>query len=181
VSRWESVWSEPIVFKLIVDTHAESKRREVGVEARVTIADARFVGGGSDIKEAMDSLLGAVRNSPERYFRGRIVSYAMGHGEEGMSPQERYFRALGRRPPQEGHSRMVIDMPPQEGYYRMFARTFAIEVPLKRNEENEAVEELTDEEARPIHAALFRILDEAEREIRRKLEATYPTFKLRSQ
>lgn len=148
------MWSEPIVFKLIVDTDAETKKREVEVEARVTIGDARFVGGGSGIREAMDSLLGAVRSSPEGNVRRTIVSHAVGHREDGMSPQEGYFRMLGR--------------------------TFAIEVPVKRNEKNEAVE-LTDEEARPIHAALLRILDEAEREIRRKLQAIYPTFKLRSQ
>jgi hypothetical protein len=42
---------------------------------------------------------------------------------------------------------------------------------------------LTDEEAKPIHTAILKILDEAESEIRRKLQAlspTYPTFQLRS-
>lgn len=69
------------------------------------------------------------------------------------------------------------------GYFTMWARTFFVDAPVKTAGHGG---ELTDEEARPIHAAITRILDEAEVEIRQKLEAivptypTQPTFKLRA-
>lgn len=78
--------------------------------------------------------------------------------------------------------RMEEEMDAPAGYFQMWARTFFIDAPVKRAEGGE----LTDEEARPIHAAITQILDEAEVEIRRKLEAivptypTHPTFKLRA-
>jgi hypothetical protein len=65
------------------------------------------------------------------------------------------------------------------GSFLMFARTFLIDAPAKRAGGGE----LTDEEAGPNHAAILKILDEAESEIRRKLQAispTYPTFQLRT-
>jgi hypothetical protein len=63
---WSEVMqSEPIVFKLLVGTNAETKKREIlELESSVTIGDAKFVGGGSGIMEAMDSLLAAVRAHP---------------------------------------------------------------------------------------------------------------------
>jgi hypothetical protein len=74
--RSELMRSEPIVFKLLVGTNAETKKREIlEVDASVTIGDAKFVGGGSGIKEAMDSLLAAVFAPPE----GNVLP---GHIEE---------------------------------------------------------------------------------------------------
>jgi hypothetical protein len=147
------MWSEPITFKLIVGADSETKTREVTVEARTAIGDAKFVGEGSNIDAAMQSLIGAVLSSPEGNVRG---PHRWSRFDEGMRPQEGYFPMLGR--------------------------TFTIEAPAKRNEQGQS-DELTDEEARPIHAAILKILDEAESEIRRKLQAlspTYPTFRLRS-
>lgn len=61
----EVMWSEPIVFKLLVGTNRETKKREIlEVESSVTIGDVKFSGGGSGIMEAMDSLLAAVLAHP---------------------------------------------------------------------------------------------------------------------
>jgi hypothetical protein len=83
------------------------------------------------------------------------------------------------------HRRLRMEEEPHApaGYFTMWARTFYIDAPIKTAGHGG---ELTDEEAQPIHAAITRILDEAEVEIRRKLEAivptypTQPTFRLRS-
>jgi hypothetical protein len=76
--------------------------------------------------------------------------------------------------------RLDEEMHEPAGSFQMFTRTFAIDAPVKRGGQSS---ELTDEEANPVHAAILRILDEAESEVRRKLQAlspTYPTFNLRS-
>jgi hypothetical protein len=131
--------SEPITFRLIVGTEGENKM----VEARTAIGGTTFVGRGSSLEEAVQSLL----------------------------------RGTQRR------LRMEEEMSAPAGYFTMWARTFYIDAPVKTGEHGS---ELTDQEARPIHAAITRILDEAEVEIRRKLEAivptypTQPTFRLRA-
>jgi hypothetical protein len=125
-------------------------RREVTVEARTAIGGAGFVGEGSSIDAAMQSLIDAVLSSPGGNVRG---PHRWRHLDE------------------EAHS--------PAGSFQMFGRTFLIDAPTKRADGGE----LTDEEAKPIHTAILKILDEAESEIRRKLQAlspTYPTFQLRS-
>lgn len=86
------------------------------VEASTAIGDARFVGEGSNIDAAMQSLIGAVLGSPEGNGRG---PHRWSRFDEGMRPQEGYFPMLGRR--------------------------FIIDAPAKRNEQGHA-DELTDEE-----------------------------------
>jgi hypothetical protein len=140
--------SEPVTFRLVVGEDGE-----VTVQARTAIGDANFVGEGSNLGAAMQSLVGAVERSPA----GNV--------------HERH-----RRP------RLDEESHPQPGSFPMFARTFIIDAPNKRPGQGQTTE-LTDEEANPVHAAIVRILDEAESEVRRKLQAispTYPTFRLRA-
>lgn len=147
-----SLTSGPITFRLIV-TDGETKTREVTVEARTAIGDAGFVGEGSTIDAAMQSMIDAVLSSPGGNVRG-----------------PRRWRRLD----EELHE--------PAGSFQMFTRMFAIDAPVKRGGPDQS-SELTDEEANPVHAAILQILDEAESEIRRKLQAlspTYPTFNLRS-
>jgi hypothetical protein len=115
------------------------------------------------------------RPSQPRLFPGEVISEHTVNAV--LDNAEVKLRGMQRR------LRMEEEAQAPAGYFTMFIRTFHIDAPVKTGEHGG---ELTDEEARPIHAAITQILDDAEVEIRRKLEAivptypTQPTFKLRA-
>jgi hypothetical protein len=98
-----SLVSEPVTFRLVVGTDGETKTREVTVEARTAIGGAGFVGEGSSIDAAMQSLIDAVLSSPGGNVRG---PHRWRHLDE------------------EAHS--------PAGSFQMFGRTFLIDAPTKR-------------------------------------------------